>query len=79
MKKYLFAFLLIPFTFQFATLNASVHLSVEVINPKIEKKELVYSKSLKVKDVENFLGRKMTFFEKVSFKNEKVSNPRASP
>ena len=61
------------FTFQFITLNASVSASNVVINPPKEKKELVYFKDLKAKDVEIFLGRKMTFLEKVAFKVKKKS------
>ena len=65
------------FTFQFITLNASVPSNV-VIKPATEKKELVYFKDIKAKDVEIFLGRKMTFLEKIAFKVKKksfVKNP----
>ena len=72
MKKNLIVLLVTVFTFQFITLNASVPSNV-VIKPAMEKKELVYFKDIKAKDVEIFLGRKMTFLEKVAFKVKKKS------
>jgi len=56
--------------FLFAVSYASTTPVIE-INPAQSKQALSFSKSIKIADVEHFLGRKMTFGEKIAFKLNK--------
>ena len=58
-------------------MSFDLHATATVVSPTVEKpsskapKQLTYKPSLSRAEVENFMGRKMTFMERVGFKVNK--------